>query len=166
MMIWIIASSFLTLLPSFTLNGISRRFEAWFLGGLVVPWAESFPWPQDFFPACDCVKCLVLKGLIACQHYSMKKVLSYWKIMLAIFSRCAIVSPVASATLNTNTTIQDEKTRHTEAMAGTPRELADHAALPRHPVHGDRFEVRGMRNSNRWQPGVRRRCAFKIERFD
>jgi hypothetical protein len=39
---------------------------------------------------------------MGCQHYSTKKVLTYWQILLAIFSRYAIVSPVASATHNNN----------------------------------------------------------------
>jgi hypothetical protein len=43
--------------------------NVWFLGGLVVQWAESFPWPWDLFMACDCGKCLVLKGLAVGQAY-------------------------------------------------------------------------------------------------
>jgi hypothetical protein len=49
--------------------GMTRRFEAWHLGGLIVSWAESFPWPQDFCLACDWGKRLEIRCFAACQSY-------------------------------------------------------------------------------------------------
>jgi hypothetical protein len=46
------------------------------------------PWAESFFLACDCVKCLVLKGFASCQYYSVNLFLSYWHFLLAIFSPC------------------------------------------------------------------------------
>jgi len=46
---------------------------------------------ESFFMACDCVKCLVLRGLAGGQAYLMKKVSRFFPFLLAIFVRCAIV---------------------------------------------------------------------------
>jgi hypothetical protein len=62
--------------------------------------------------ACDCVKCLDLRGLTVSQAYLMKKVSKFFPFLLAISSRYAIVSPVASATLNNNQRQYDNETRH------------------------------------------------------
>ena len=49
------------------------------------------PWRESFFLACDCVKCLVFKGLASGQAYLMKKVSKLFPFLLAICQRCAIV---------------------------------------------------------------------------
>jgi hypothetical protein len=58
--------------------------DVWLLGVSLVSWAESFPWPWDLLLACDCVKCLVFKGLMACQSYSVE-LLKYIFKLLAFF---------------------------------------------------------------------------------
>jgi hypothetical protein len=61
--------------------------------------------------AWDCVKCFDLRGLAIGQAYLMKKVSKLFSFLLAIFSRYAIVSPVASATLNNNQRQHDNEIR-------------------------------------------------------
>ena len=61
------SSSFLCFASFLHLTGSSGRFEAWLPSGLLVLVLESWRWPWDLFLACDCGKCLVLKGLVGCQ---------------------------------------------------------------------------------------------------
>jgi hypothetical protein len=65
--------------------GVTRGFEAWFLGVSLVLVLESFPWPWDLFLACNCGKRLVLKGLVAGQAYFdelMKYIFTYSQIII------------------------------------------------------------------------------------
>jgi hypothetical protein len=51
-----------------------------------------------FSLACDCVECLVFKGLIACQHYSINLFSRYWQILLAIFPPCSTLLSLPAIT--------------------------------------------------------------------
>jgi hypothetical protein len=69
--------------------GSSRRSEAWFLGVSLVLVSESLPWPWGLFLACDCWKCLVFKGLMACQaHFDelLKYIFTYSQIIIGNLS--------------------------------------------------------------------------------
>jgi hypothetical protein len=56
-------------------------------------------WPWDFFLACDCVKCLVLKGLVDGQAYfdeSMKYIFTYLQNVIGNLPAMSYLALVAS----------------------------------------------------------------------
>jgi hypothetical protein len=65
--------------------GMTGRLEAWSLGVSLVLVLESFPWPWDFFIACDCGKRLGIRGLADGQAYFdglMKYIFTYSQIII------------------------------------------------------------------------------------
>jgi len=79
--------------------GSSRRSEAWFLGVSLVLVVESFPWPWDLFLACDCGKCLEIRGFVGCQSYFvelLKYIFTYSQIIIGNFSAMFYLALVAS----------------------------------------------------------------------
>jgi hypothetical protein len=67
------------------LMGVTSDAIAWHPGGLIVSWAESLHWPWDLFMACDCGKCLVLKGLAVGQSYFdelLKYIFTYSQLVI------------------------------------------------------------------------------------
>jgi hypothetical protein len=62
--------------------GVTGDAIAWFLGGLLVSWAESFPWPWDLFLACDCVETLEFKGFGSLSTIFDEKSFTYSQIFI------------------------------------------------------------------------------------
>jgi hypothetical protein len=73
--------------------------NVWFLGGLVVLVSESFPLPWGLLLACDCVKCLVFKGLAGGQAYFdelLKYIFTYSQLVIGNLSAMFYLARVAS----------------------------------------------------------------------